>query len=73
MKTGCTSETELKTVYLDTLKGIKLAEKLQSEGWATYHIGFNMVQFYRNEKSKKNYSFDPEILKGLRKMMGSVK
>lgn len=65
-------KTEYRTIDTSTLKGQAQADKLKrtNNGWEVESVGLFIVRFYRNEKTKANYAFDPEILAGLKKMLG---
>jgi hypothetical protein len=43
-------KTEYKRINLDTLKGIKQAEKLQAQGWIVGSATPFDIEFYRNKK-----------------------
>lgn len=36
-----------KTVDTRTVKGLKIAERLQSQGWKVGYVGFYTIQFYK--------------------------
>ena len=44
-------KTEYKRINLDTLKGIKQAEKLQAQGWIIGSSSPFDIEFYRVEKN----------------------
>ncbi len=61
-------KTEYCTVETRTAKGIKKAEQMKSQGWEIVSARLFSILFRRDVQTKKKYAFDPEILKGLRKM-----
>lgn len=62
-------KTEYRIVDTTTSKGVAEAERLKNSGWEIFSSGLFQIQFYRNEETKSKYAFDPEILKGLRKIV----
>jgi len=42
---------QYRTVYTNTLAGLKQAERLHQNGWLMYYVGLFMIRFYRKAKS----------------------